>query len=320
MEAGAMTLPLLTIFFVPLLFGLGALYPWANPEVVQQSPLLQQKTLYLNVPFFIGRAVFYFLVWNGLAVLLNRWSVAQDRTGDPRLAIRMKRLSTGGLILFILTSTFAAYDWLMSLEPEWYSSIYGLIFIAGQVLGALAVAVLGLRFLARRNAGAHDWSQAFNDLGNFMLAFVMIWAYFSFSQFLIIWSANIQEEAAWYYRRIQGPWAVVALLLVIFDFAIPFLALLSRSFKRKAQVLSGLAILILCGRWIELNWLIMPAFSPESVRLHWLDLALMVAFGGIWLAVFLRLWAGKAPLPLHDLRLGEMNEHVDGFTTAEQPA
>ncbi|MBK8048249.1 MAG: hypothetical protein IPK16_14685 [Anaerolineales bacterium] len=320
MEAGAMTLPLLTVFCVPLFFGISTLYPWANPEIVQHSEVLQQKTAYLNVPFFVGRTIFYFLIWNGLALGLNRLSHAQDRTGDPQLATRMQRLSTVGLILYVLTCTFAAYDWLMSLEPEWYSSIYGLIFIAGQVLGALSVAVLGLRVLARRNAGAKAWVQGFNDLGNFILAFVMIWAYFSFSQFLIIWSANLPHEVTWYYRRLNGLWSVVALVLVLFDFAIPFLALLSRSFKRKAQLLSGLAVLILVGRWIELQWLIMPAFQPESVRLPWVDIALLVAIGGLWVSLFLRIWAGKAPLPLHDARLGEVNEHADGFTPAEQSA
>jgi hypothetical protein len=318
MEAGAMTLPLLTLFFIPLLFGMGTLYPWSNPDQVQQSPLMQQKALYLNLPFFMVRAALYFLVWNGLASLLNRWSHEQDRTGDARLAIRMRRLSTVGLILLVLTATFAAYDWLMSLEPEWYSSIYGLIFIAGQGLAALAVAILGLRVLARRDPAGQDWARSFNDLGSFTLAFVMIWAYFSFSQFLIIWSANINTEITWYYYRLQGQWAAFALLLFVFDFALPFFALLSRSFKRRFQLLTVLAILILCGRWVELYWLIMPAFWPEGLHFHWLDIALLAGLGGIWLAVFIRLWLGKAPLPQHDPHLGEVHEQSDRFAPVEQ--
>jgi hypothetical protein len=318
MEAGAMTIPLLTLFFIPLLFGMGTLYPWSNPEYVQQSPLVQQKALYLNLPFFIARAALYFLVWNGLAYLLSRWSHEQDRTGDARLATRMRRLSTVGLILLVLTATFAAYDWLMSLEPEWYSSIYGLIFVAGQGLAALAVAILGLRVLARRDPAGQDWARSFNDLGSFMLAFVMIWAYFSFSQFLIIWSANIKTEITWYHYRLQGQWAAFALLLFVLDFALPFFALLSRSFKRRSQLLTVLAILILCGRWVELYWLIMPAFWPEGLHFHWLDIALLAGLGGIWLAVFIRLWLGKAPLPQHDPRLGEMHEQSDRFASVEQ--
>lgn len=318
MEAGAMTIPLLTLFLLPLLLGMSTLYPWSNPDHVQQSPLLQQKALYLNTPFFVVRAALYFLVWNGLAYLLNRWSREQDRTGDARLATRMRRLSTVGLILFVVTATFAAYDWLMSLEPEWYSSIYGLIFIAGQGLAALAVAILGLRVLARRDPAGQDWARSFNDLGSFMLAFVMIWAYFSFSQFLIIWSANINTEVTWYYYRLQGQWAAFALLLFAFDFALPFFALLSRSFKRRSQLLTVLAVLILCGRWVELYWLIMPAFWPDGLHFHWLDIALLAGLGGIWLAVFIRLWLGKAPLPHHDPHLGEVHEQSDRFTPVEQ--
>lgn len=318
MEAGAMTIPLLTLFFLPLLFGMGTLYPWSNPDQVQQSPLLQQKTLYLNTPFFVVRAALYFLVWNGLAYLLNRWSREQDRTGDARLAARMRRLSTIGLILLVLTSTFAAYDWMMSLEPEWYSSIYGLIFIAGQGLAALAVAILGLRVLARRDPAGQDWARSFNDLGSFMLAFVMIWAYFSFSQFLIIWSANISTEVTWYYYRLHGQWAAFALLLFAFGFALPFFALLSRSLKRRSQLLTVLAVLILCGRWVELYWLIMPAFWPDGLHFHWLDIALLAGLGGIWLAVFIRLWLSKSPLPHHDPRLGDVHEQSAWIAPAEQ--
>jgi hypothetical protein len=303
METGAMTLPLMAILFLPLLLGLTTLYPWTDAAHVQASPLLQQKTAYLNLPFFLGRAALYFAVWLVLAYLLNRWSLAQDRTGEEQWTRRMRRLSALGIILHMLTATFAAYDWMMSLEPEWYSSIYGLLFIIGQALAGLAVAIIGLRLLAKHYAAEGDWTQSFNDLGNFLLGFVMIWAYFSFSQFLIIWSANIPEEAIWYVHRSQGGWLNVGLFLIVFHFALPFFLLLARRVKRQAQLLTALAVLIFCSRWVDLFWLITPAFYPEGVRLHWLDFVILLAMGAGWLAVFLWQWVGKAPLPQHDPHL-----------------
>jgi hypothetical protein len=313
METGAMTLPLMGLLFVPLLFALTTLYPWMSAEHILQSERLQQKELYLNTPFFLARAALYFAVWLGLAYFLNRWSLAQDRTGDPALATRMRRLSAVGLLLYVLTATFAAYDWLMSLEPEWFSSIYGLLFLAGQGLAALALAIIGLRFLSPAHPTGADRLPALNDLGNLLLGFVMIWAYFSFSQFLIIWSADIPEEAIWYYRRSQGGWLTIGVLLIAFHLALPFFLLLSRRIKRKPQWLTALAVLIFAARWLDLFWLIMPAFYPDELHLHWLDLVLLVAMGGGWIAVFLRLWTGKSPWPRHDPHLGDEYERRDAF-------
>ena len=311
METGAMTLPLMAILFLPLLFGLTTLYPWANTEHLQQSELLRQKTGWLNIPFFLGRSALYFVVWSTLAFLFNRWSLEQDRTGDPQLAVRMRRLSAIGMILFMLTATFAAYDWMMSLEPEWFSSIYGLSFIAGQGLAALALGIIGLRFIAKDKAASPTWIGSFNDLGNFLLGFVMIWAYFAFSQFLIIWSADIPEEAIWYYHRSQGGWLNVGLFLIAFHFVLPFFLLLSRQLKRKARLLTALAVLILVARVVDLFWLIMPAFYPEGIQVHWLELALLIALGGGWTLVFIQQWTGKYPLPRHEPLLGDGHEQHD---------
>lgn len=320
LETGAATLPLLALLFVPLLLGLTTLYPWTDPARVSHSELLQNKTPYLNLPFFLARAVLYFAVWVTLAYLLNRWSLEQDQTGDPHLAMRMRRLSALGLIFYMVTATFAAYDWLMSLEPEWFSSIYGLILIAGQGLAALALAITGLRLLAANvQAGAAEtegWTQSFNDLGNFLLGFVMIWAYLSFSQFLIIWSANIPEEAVWYYHRSEGGWLGVGIALVASHFVLPFLLLLSRRIKRRAQWLTALAVLILLTRWVDLYWLIMPAFYPDGVQIHWLDFVILVGIGGGWLALFVYQWRGKAPLPRHDPLLGASDDRHDEFAPA----
>ena len=303
METGAMTLPLLAILFIPLLFGLHTLYPWTDPQFLAQNAVVQSKTAYLNVPFFIGRAVVYFAIWLTLAYLFNRWSLAQDQTGDAKLAQRMRRVSAAGMILYMLTSTFAAYDWMMSLEPAWASSIYGLLFIIGQALAALSLALIGLRVLTRRYGEGAEIIKSFNDLGNFMLGFVMIWAYFAFSQFLIIWSANIAEEAIWYVHRTHGGWQGVGLFLIAFHFVLPFFLLLSRRIKRQAQLLMALAVLILCVRLVDLFWLIVPAFYPEGLHVHWLDLVIVLALGGLWFAFFLWQWTGKTVVPQHDPHL-----------------
>lgn len=296
-ETSAATLPLMALLFLPLLFNLGRIYPWADPTAVHESALLQQKSAYLNAPFFAARAVVYFGVWLLLARLLDRWSHAQDGDAGMDFRARLRRLSAAGMILYVLTATFAAYDWLMSLEPEWFSSIYGLLIIAGHGLAGLALAILGLGALARNAPETRDlWRQTFNDLGNLLLGFVMIWAYFGFSQLLVIWSANIPEEALWYVHRSQHGWLAVGVLLALVQFAGPFLLLLLRAVKRSGTALMGLAVVILLARWLDLFWLIMPAFSPDRVALHWLDGALFIGLGGLWTAFFAWSWRGRAPL------------------------
>jgi len=317
LETGAMTLPLMALLFVPLILGLNTLYPWTDGAHVAQSELLQQKTAWLNVPFFLGRSAFYFVVWLLLAWLLNRWSLAQDRTGDAKFAKWLRRLSAIGMILYMLTATFAGYDWLMSLEPEWFSSIYGLSFIAGQALAGLSLAIIGLSLLAKEMGTTEEWVKSFNDLGNFLLGFVMIWAYFSYSQFLIIWSADIPEEAIWYYHRMQGGWQTVGLVLIGAHFVLPFVLLLSRKIKRNVSWLMGLAVFVFLVRVLDLFWLIVPAFYPAGVHVHWLDLALWLAIGGGWILVFIWQWQGKAALPRHDPHLGDSNERHAEFATTE---
>jgi hypothetical protein len=303
METGAMTLPLLAILFLPLIFGLAALYPWADAGHVAGSELLSSKSAYLNVPFFLARAAIYLIAWLALAFLLSRGSAPREHAEeDPSTGVRLRRISAFGIIVYMLTATFAAYDWMMSLEPEWFSSAYGLIFIAGQALAALALAIIGLRLIAgvdnaaEKREGVIDaagWTQSFNDLGNFLLGFVMLWAYITFSQFLIIWSANLPEEAVWYWNRSRGGWLNLGMLLIAIHFVIPFFLLLSRSFKRRAQALTLLAVLILVARIVDLIWLIVPAFHPEGIRLHWLDLVIPVAMGIGWLALFARQWSRR---------------------------
>jgi len=205
LEAGASVLPWMALLFLPIALGLPKLYLWAQPAAVAADPILRHKVPYLNVPFFLARTAVYFGIWSGWALLLRRLSLEQDRTGDARLSRKLQLLSGPGIVLYVLTMTFASVDWIMSLEPHWFSTIYGALLVAGQGLGAFAAAITGLLLLARvapmREAATR---KVLHDLGKLLLAFVMVWAYFSFSQFLIIWAGNLPEETPWYVRRIHG--------------------------------------------------------------------------------------------------------------------
>jgi hypothetical protein len=292
MEAATRTLPALVVLFIPILFGLHSLYPWTNPDVVQESSVLQQKQAYLNMPFFYARMVFYFAVWLLLAYLLNKWSRQQDQADDPAMPSLILRklqiLSGPGLLLYGLTVTFAGVDLVMSLEPEWFSTIFGMLIMAGQGLAALSVMIVLLVALSRQPPMASVLSpKHFHDLGKLLLTFVMLWAYFSFSQLLIIWEGDLPNEIPWYLRRLNGEFRNVGILLVIFHFALPFILLLSRDIKRHAKKLLAVAGLVIVMRFVDLFWLIAPEFTPGRLGFSWLYLVTPIAIGGIWLAVFL---------------------------------
>ena len=314
LEAGVRTLPLLAVLFVPLLFGLGHLYAWARPDAVAADELLRHKQAYLNATGFFARAVVYFAVWVGLGTLLTMLSNRQDQgEGAAALTLRMKVVSGPGLAFHGLAVTFAAIDWAMSLEPQWFSSIYGVVFLVGQGLAALAFVIVVAALLAKREPlRTVIGPQQFHDLGNLLLAFVMLWAYIAFSQFLIIWSGNLPEEIPWYLNRMAGGWQGLALILVVFHFAAPFLVLLSRSTKRRANVLLIVASGLLLMRFIDLFWLIAPAFHPGRLTIHWLDFATPVGLGGIWLASFLSNVKRRPLLALHDPRFAVTADPVHG--------
>ncbi|HEV3254218.1 MAG TPA: hypothetical protein VG033_07410 [Candidatus Acidoferrales bacterium] len=312
LESGTRTLLAMAVLFVPVLFGLSRLYLWAQPAAVAADPILQYKRPYLNPAFFTGRAIFYFAVWMGLAFLLNRWSFEQDRTGEPALTQRLEALSGPGLVLYGLTVTFASVDWVMSLEPHWFSTIYGMLFMVVQGLAAMAFVIVVAQMLAGRPPLSEIATPAdFNDLGNLLLTFVMLWAYLAFSQFLIIWSGNLKDEIPWYTSRATGGWAWLAVFLIVFHFAVPFLLLLSRNVKRRLRVLSVVAGALIFLGWVDMYWLMVPAFAPDRPRIHWMDLAAAIGVGGIWIAVFLSELKGRPLVPLHDPRLQEAAEHAD---------
>ncbi len=304
LEAATRTLPLMAVLFLPLAFGLPFLYPWTDTAQVVADPVLRGKMGYLNVPFFLARAAIYFAVWIAMAWLLTGWSRAQDAAGDPRLAERMRKLSGAGLVVWGVTLTFAAVDWLMSLEPHWFSTIFGILVMGGAGLGAMAFAIIVLRALSSREplAGVVRASH-FHDLGNLLLTFVILWAYFSFSQLLIIWSGNLPEEIPWYLHRVEGSWPAVAGAVAVFYFAVPFVLLLSRRMKRRGPALAIVAGGVLAARLVDLFYLIAPEFSRQGIRVHALDLAALVGVGGLWVAWFARELARRPLLPLKDPEL-----------------
>jgi hypothetical protein len=306
LECSTRTLPLLAVLFLPLVFGMPSLYEWARPEAVAHDLVLQHNSPYLNIPFFLVRAVFYFAVWLTLSAVLNRWSLQQDSSDDPGYTRRLELVSRGGLVAIGLTMTFASVDWVMSLEPHWYSTLYGILIMGGQVLTAMAFVIPLAALLVDRGplAGVIGVEQ-FHDLGKFLLAFVMLWAYFAFSQFLIIWSANLPEEIPWYLSRMRGGWQVVGIAIILFHFALPFLLLLSRDVKRRPNLLALVALGVMVVRFVDLFWLVTPAFHPSGIAVHWMDAATLVGLGGIWLSVFVWQLKGRSLVAIHDPSLPE---------------
>jgi hypothetical protein len=304
--AASRVIPVMTVLFLPILVGMRLLYPWTNADLVAHDEALQHKQLYLNTPFFIVRAVIYFAVWNALAYFLNAWSLEQDRNPDPRIARKMQLISAAGLLAYGLTITFASFDWLMSLDPHWFSTMFGVLILGGQGLTAMAFLIGSLVWLSRRPpldrivAAAH-----LHDLGNLMLAFVMLWAYFSFSQYLIIWAGNLPLEISWYQHRLHTGWRTVGVTLILFHFAVPFVVLLSRTVKRAPDLLVKVAIGILVLRLVDLFWLIAPEFHENGLVVHWLDVVLPLSMGALWLAAFVWQLRGRAILPVHDPQFDE---------------
>ena len=268
------------------------------------AALHEKAARFLNPPFFVVRAAIYFAIWSLLAITLNWSSLAQDQRADPKLRKRMQMLSGPGLVLFVLTVTFAAIDWVMSLDPAWSSTIFGLIFVAAWTLSALAFTILISAWLSQRDPMNAVLRPAhFHDLGNLTLALVMLWTYFAFSQYLIIWSGNLPEETTWYVARKHDGWGAIALAIVILQFAFPFLILLSRAAKKSGRKLAMLAVLILVMRMMDVIWLVEPTFNGGRFHLSWMDFAAPIALGGLWLAMFAWQLQKRPLVPVNDPQL-----------------
>jgi hypothetical protein len=310
-EAAARTVPWMAVLFLPVLLGLVSLYPWARPEAAADE-LVQKKAAYLNGPFFAVRAVLYLAVWSLLGYALSRLSRRQDAGMEPVRASLLRSLSGVGLVVLSLTTTFAAVDWGMSLDPHWFSTMYGVLFIVGWTLSGLAFTIL----LLARLAGEAPLDRAYrpvtvHDLGKLLLAFTMMWGYVNFSQFLIIWSGNVGEETPFYLRRLEGGWQVVAVLLLVFHFALPFALLLSRPLKRNPRALAAVAGLMLLMRLVDLFWLIGPDLAGHGqgdapLRVHWMDLAAVLGLGGLWLFLFARQARAAPVLPTGEPEIREL--------------
>src|SRR5256885_4245157 len=308
--AAMRTLPLLTILFIPIIIAVvqHRIYPWAMPTESVQDPYIREhlekhsfiKNAYLNQTGFIIRAIIYFVIWNVLSFLLSMWSRETDRPGSPHHTVRFKAVSGPGLILYGFTISFAAIDWVMSLDPSWISTIFGLVILIGEVLSAMCFAVVVERILFNYKPMSEMLKPDFvHDHGKWMLTFIMVWAYFNYSQWLIIWAGNLPNEITYYLRRLNGGWGYVGLFIVIFHFAVPFGILLSRPFKRNIRKLVWLAVWLMVMRYLDLYWIIEPNFS-KTFNFTLSDLVVPVAIGGLWLAFFFRNLAALPLLPLYD--------------------
>jgi hypothetical protein len=300
------TLPAMAALFVPLLFGLHDLYEWTVPGAADHDALLRWKAPYLNVPFFLIRAALFFGIWSFIALLYYRGSRGQDASGDPAVSARLRRLAGPALIVLALTQTFAAIDWIMSLTPHWYSTMFGVYFFAGSFVGFIAL--LSVVVPAMRGAGLLDTvitAEHLHDLGKFLFAFTAFWAYIAFSQFFLVWYANLPEETIWFKPRIEGSWLPVSLLLMAGHFGVPFLFLMGRTVKRKGATLAAGGAWVLAMHFIDLYWQIMPTLHPEGFRPSLLDVAAFLTVGGCFVAAASWLMRRQALVPLGDPRLAE---------------
>jgi hypothetical protein len=313
LEAGSRTIRLMAVLFIPVLFGMSKLYLWANAAIVQSDPILQEKRWWLNPTGFVIRYFIYFGVWFLLVGLLNKWSREQDQTGNPALADRMSAISGPGLVFWGFAVSGAAVDWVMSLEPHWYSTIYGLLFIAIEALIALSFTLFVLRMLSDFPPIKDSVAPSrFNDLGNILLAFVMLWAYLSFDQLIITWAGNLKEEIPWYMQRAFGGWAPVGVALVILHFFVPFLLLLQRGVKRRLRVLSIVAGWMVLLTLVDIYWIVVPSWDKLSPHVHFIDIFAVVGIGGLWVAAFAWQLKKLPLLPLHDPRFEGVLQHEHG--------
>jgi len=308
--AAMRTLPLLAILFIPIIVAVWQqrIYPWAMPLASIQDPHVREhlekhsfiKASYLNFSGFLIRAIIYFVIWNVLSFLLSMWSKQTDHAGAPNNSQRFKAVAGPGLILYGFTISFAAIDWVMSLDPSWISTIFGLILLIGEVLSAMCFAVVVERILFEYKPMSEMLKPSFvHDHGKWMLTFIMVWAYFSFSQWLIIWAGNLPNEITFYLRRINGGWGFVAMSLVLFHFSVPFAILLSREFKRNIRQLVWVAVLLLLMCYVDLFWIIEPNFS-KTLAITLADVVVPIAIGGVWLWYFFRNLASLPLLPAYD--------------------
>jgi hypothetical protein len=305
-ESAFATIPVFVVLFIPVLLGLHDLFEWSHPGITEKDALIRWKAPYLNVPFFLIRAALYFGVWSFIAVVYYRLSRSQDATGDHAVSARLRRFAGPAIIVLALTQTFASVDWIMSLTPHWYSTIFGVYFFAGSFVGFIAL--LSVVAVAMRRAGLLETiisAEHLHDVGKLLFAFTSFWAYIAFSQFFLIWYANLPEETIWYKARLEGSWKTVSVLLMAGHFGVPFLYLMGRTVKRHGATLALGGAWLLAMHFVDLYWQVMPTLHPEGVRPSLLDVAAFVAVGGCFVAAAGWLMRRQALVPLRDPRLPE---------------
>ncbi len=303
-EAGTATLPMMAVLFVPIILGLPQLYAWARPTDVAADAVLQHKAIYLNIPFFIVRAVVYLIAWVLIGHYMRRWSVLEDRTGDPTIPRRLQRSSIVGALILGFSVSFAAIDWLMSLDADWYSTMYPPMVAMSFMLLALASATVLAALFGPRSALAElVGPQVFNDLGSLLLAFTMLWGYLEYFQYLLIWAGNLSDEIPWYLSRTEGGWLPIAVGVAAVGFLLPWYLLLFRPLKRNRRTLAALAGLIVIMQIVNVFWMVEPPFEPSGPFVDWLDVFSIVGFGGLWVAVFAWQLAARPLVPANDPRL-----------------
>ena len=308
-EAAVRTLPYMAVLFLPIAFGMHSLYEWSLPEAAN-DPVISDKALYLNTPFFLARQVFYFAVWSGMGTLLTKWSAEHDRTGDPALLGKISFVSGAGILVYALTVTFAMVDWTMSVNPHWFSTIWGMLYIGGQGLSAFAFGITVVIMLSQAAPlNKVITEHHLHDLAKLLFAFLMLWAYLSFSQFLIIWSANLPEEIPHYLTRWDHGWQWVSVFIIVLHFIVPYSLLLSRDLKRNPGKLRLIAVWIICARLVDYYWHVAPEFHQEGLSISLLDVALPLALGGIFITLFVSQLRGRALLPLNDPGLEKALTH-----------
>lgn len=305
--------PILVIFFVPIVFGMHDLYHWTHEDAVAHSVLLQWKAPYLNQTFFFIRAAIYFAVWIFLSTRLVTLSRRQDEAHTAEILAKMRSTSAWGMILFAVTTTFAGFDWLMSMAPEWYSTIFGVYIFAGGLLSAMCLMTLTALLLRRK--GILDKAitpEHYHDLGKLVFGFIIFWGYIGFSQYMLIWYANIPEETVWYLDRWQGSWKVVSLVLIFGYFSIPFLIMIFRGTKRTLGLLGFMVVWLLIMHWVDLYWLVFPTWegARDNASFHWMDLSAMLGIGGVYLWSFWSRFSGGPLVPVSDPKLPKSLSHV----------
>jgi hypothetical protein len=308
LEAASRTLPILAILFIPILIGIPWLYQWAHPDVVRSDPVMLHRSGYMNTPMFLVRALAYFAIWTTFAWFLNQWSAEQDRIGNQ--LHRLAAISAPGLLIYVFTVTFSSVDWAESLVNHWFSTIWGFIFVVDQGLTAMAFSIVTLALLARRRPLSEIVNAAhFHDLGKLLFMFIMLWGYMEFSQLLIVWAGDLTVEIPWYLPTFGTTWGYIGAGLIVMQFLVPFLLLLSRDIKRNPILLCRVVGIILFMRFVDLFWVVMPNYHPTGFRLNWMNITLPLALGGLWIATFVWQLKKRPLLPLQAPNLEKALHH-----------